>query len=269
MSTHETEPGSEKKTWLDDASASANVMPQNDARRDAGQPAIVIHDSERTLTKSTFVNTHSIVGANIHSLLEDNSSALPRRVASLTGPELIALQVEWGAGAMTVQQMCDMWGVARGDLMKLAERWGARAVRDEYRSRLAEGLIDEEQAIGRVAHVGFDTLPRDSSAAVDRAVARAVDVVRSHKRDIGEARAMAMAVLRQAEDNELTTIQRAGVVEKAVNALAKAITLERQAYGIVDDASGNTDAVVPLEERLRAYTANGGILPKPAAGRAA
>ena len=133
-------------------------------------------------------------------------------------------------------------------------------MRDEYRARLAEGLIDPEAAIGRVFHTGLlETLPRDSGAAVDRAVARAVDVVTTHKRDIAEARAMAMDVLRLAGDAEEVPAKRAAILDRAVNALAKAITMERQAYGIVEDAAGGGDAVVPIEERLRAYAASGGL----------
>jgi hypothetical protein len=247
----------QKKTWLDEAMCDATspniVIPEIIDKKKQHVTKIVTCDEKR----------------HINSLLGDNSSALPRRVASLTGPELVALRSEWAAGAMTVQQMCDMWGVSRVELMRESVKWGQRAVRDEYRARLAEGLIDEEAAIGKVANEGFDTLPRDSSAAVDRAVARAVDVVRHHKSDVAEARAMAMSVLRQADDGDLTLPQRATVLDKAVSALAKAITLERQAYGIVDDPAGNTDAVVPLEERLRAYTKSGGILTPPAAGKAA
>lgn len=108
------------------------------------------------------------------------------------------MQAEWRAGSMTVGQICDVWRVDRRELLVAAARWGARAVREEYRARLASGLVDPEGAMGAAhAAAGVDRLPRDSSAAVDRAVARAVEVVREHRGDIGEVRALTQALVRE------------------------------------------------------------------------
>ena len=174
---------------------------------------------------------------------------------------------------MTVGNMCANWGLDRRDLLALAERWGARAVRDEYRARLSAGLVDEEAAFGAglaAEHggggsVGGDSLPADKSRAVDRAVARAVEVVGRHKVEIGAARSIVVALLDQLRDSpgDLTLPQRAAAADKLLSAYAKAVAIERQAHQIADEPGDGGKEHVPLEERLRKYAKHGLPAPKP------
>lgn len=188
-----------------------------------------------------------------------------RRLASLSGPEMVALRSEWAAGALTIGQMCDVWRVGKEELLAEAARWGKRAVKAEYQARLSAGLVDNEQAFGAVVADGGDLLPRDASQAVDRAVARAVEVVRQHKDEIASARRIVVAMFAELDEseNELTLPQRAAAADKLVNALQKAVMMERQAFQIADEAGdGKAGDHIPLEERLKRYVQHGG-LPNP------
>lgn len=175
-------PDEQKKTWLDDLAPGMynanNVDPQS-----SDSKVIPIGINAQKPGNSP----HDVVAQSIEK-------GGTRGIASLTGAEMVALRGEWSAGALTVGQMCDVWRVEKRDLLKAAEKWGKRALRDEYRARLSAGLVDNEAAFGAVVADGQDFLPKDASQAVDRAVARAVEVVRQHKSDISGSRQLVQAL---------------------------------------------------------------------------
>lgn len=170
-----------------------------------------------------------MTGESDIAFFEFPNPLLHRSIGALNSSELVQFGADWRAGALTIRQLCDRWQLALTDVLKLGDRYGARAVREEYRLRLATGLLDPEAALGAAAGGEQSVLPRDRSAAVDRAVGRAVEVVGAHKVAISGARQLTEALVAelsvttvgQAEMSEWCTIAaevRAGLRDRVTGA---------------------------------------------------
>lgn len=165
-----------------------------------GMPGLQYHEGVEISTHYVKSDEEAKKKRDFHSkkaLFLDNTANLVRSFGSLTVSEVVQVKGDWQGGALSPTEIAERWRVRREDLLKHAEKWGARGVRELYRSRLSEGLVDPEGALGRAqagTH-GVQMIPRDKSSAIDRAVVIAVEVVREHKADVRDAREQVQALL--------------------------------------------------------------------------
>jgi len=150
-----------------------------------------------------------------------------------------AVEREYRAGALSIREIARQHGVTDGAIRKRAktEQWDrdlSGQVRETVRSRLVRTEVRTPNA----------------REAVDAAAARGVEVVLRHRRDIARLDGLKAILTDKAEallsdPGKPVTLEDLGDAAQAVESLgrtqARLVTLERQAFGLDEQAAGEGD----------------------------
>lgn len=146
-----------------------------------------------------------------------------------------AVEREYRAGVLSVREIAIGAGISHVAIVKMAKRKG-------WTQNLA-GRVKEEIAKRLVTAEVTNSPSGNLREIVEAAALRSVDVVLAHRRDIARHRAIANRLDEELEaesaketGGRLSLKERSAIFESLTRSRARVIVLERQAFGLDDDA---------------------------------
>lgn len=145
-----------------------------------------------------------------------------------------SVEREYRAGVLTVREIAAGAGVSHVAVLKRAKAKGwtqnlAGRVKEEIARRLVTSEVTEE-------------VTGNQRQIVEAAALRSVDVILAHRKDIARLRTMAAAMATELEadgakdtKDRMALKERATIIESLSRTTARAVVLERQAFGLDDD----------------------------------
>lgn len=154
-----------------------------------------------------------------------------------------AIEAEYSAGMKSVSAIAREYGLTEGGVRKRAKRYGwqrdlSKSVRSAVQAKLVRGECPPSET-------------RTDSDIVDDASDEITQVVIGHRKDIREWRGIAKklaATLMVLDPDASNHDKYARSLNAGIDALGKAIKMERQSYGMDDEKSGDA----PHEDALEA-----------------
>lgn len=142
-----------------------------------------------------------------------------------------SVEREYRAGVLSVREIGKAAGVSHVAVLKKAKREGwTQNLAARVKEAVTTKLVTADVTIGNQREV------------IEAVALRSVDVILAHRKDIAKLRAMATAMTAELEadaekpvKDRMSLKERASIIESLSRTTARAIVLERQAFGLDDD----------------------------------
>lgn len=148
-----------------------------------------------------------------------------------------AIQMEFSAGRLSVDQIAEKFGVPRTTLFRRAQKNGwnrglAKKISGLAADKIVESIVEEAEET---------PTPEDEALFVERGAEFLASVNRKHRNTLMRLQGMTMKMLEELADPaiDLDLLKRAQVLDKLGGTIERTIKLERQALGM--DAHQTTD----------------------------
>ena len=155
-----------------------------------------------------------------------------------------AIEREYRAGMLSIREIAKQQGCSDTAIRKKAKtsNW-ARDLSDQVRKRIQSDLVRSKVC----------TSPVTDEDAIDHAAKRGVEVVRGHRKIIGDTIHLAERLIEASADEGLDPKNHSALFRTIAQGLAKVLPLERQAHNLDATNTGKTieDQLRELDERTR------------------
>ena len=142
-----------------------------------------------------------------------------------------AIEREYRAGALSIREIARQHGCSDPAIIKRAKKHGwKRDLTEKVRKQVSAKLVSTEVS---TANVSEDEI-------VDAAAKRGVEVVRSHRKLIGNTINLAERLINEAKEQKLDAKNHSALFRTISQGLAKVIPLERQAFNLDDRGAVET-----------------------------
>jgi ribosomal protein L7/L12 len=162
-----------------------------------------------------------------------------------------AIEREYEAGQLSVRELGRIFGVAASTIVRRAQknRW-QRDLTKKVQAKIDRKLCVPEEVTASATEAGGRDHATDEKQIIELAAQRGVEVVRSHRKLLGESLKIAMNIIEELQARDLPTLEKSQSFRALAQSLAKLVPLERQAFNIDGKSQGvSIDDIIAILPR--------------------